>query len=66
MADEVTPERVQAVSAAARVPLEATSAARVARATNPTISRFTAEKIVLQLEVEPSTFVVVARAEIGR
>ena len=66
MADEVTAQRVEAVAAAARVPLDAASAARVARATNPTIARFTAEKIALPLEVEPSTYVVVARKEIGR
>jgi hypothetical protein len=66
MPDEVTPERVLAVAASARVPLDATVAARVARAVNPTIARFTKERIDLALEVEPATFTVVARKEIGR
>jgi hypothetical protein len=61
MPDEVTPERVAAIAAAARVPLEQTSAARVANAVNPTVTRFAAQKIVLPLEVEPATYAVVAR-----
>jgi hypothetical protein len=47
MPDEVTPERVAAIAAAARVPLEQTSAARVAKAVNPTVTRFAAQKIAL-------------------
>jgi hypothetical protein len=66
MPDEVTPERVLAIAAGARVPLDATVAARVARAVNPTVARFTKEGIDLALEVEPATFAVVARREIGR
>jgi hypothetical protein len=66
MPDEVTPERVLAIAASARVPLDATVAARVARAVNPTLARFTKERIDLALEVEPATFAVVARKEIGR
>jgi hypothetical protein len=61
MPDEVTPERVAAIAAAARVPLEQTSAARVANAVNPTVTRFAAQKIALPLEVEPATYAVVAR-----
>jgi hypothetical protein len=61
MPDEVTPGRVAAIAAAARVPLEQTSAVRVANAVNPTVTRFTAEKIALPLEVEPATYAVVAR-----
>jgi len=61
MPDEVTPERVAAIAAAARVPLEQTSAARVANAVNPTVARFAAQKIALPLEVEPATYAVVAR-----
>jgi hypothetical protein len=51
--DDVTPGRVAAIAAAARVPLEQTSAARVANAVNPTVSYFAAQKIALPLEVEP-------------
>jgi hypothetical protein len=60
MTDDVTPERVAAIAAAARVPLDQTAAARVARAVNPTVTRFVAEKIALPLEVEPATYSVVA------
>ena len=61
MPDEVTPERVAAIAAAVRVPLESTSAARVANAVNPTVTRFAAQKIALPLEVEPTTYALVAR-----
>jgi hypothetical protein len=60
MPEDVTPERVAAIATAARVPLDQTAAARVARAVNPTVARFTAEKIALPLEIEPATFAVVA------
>ena len=66
MADEITPERVATIAASARIPLDATAAGRVARAVNPTVTRFTSEKITLPLEVEPATFVVVARRETER
>jgi len=66
MPDEVTPERVAAIAAAARVPLDQTAAARVARAVNPTVSRFAAEKLALPLEVEPATYAVVARQGIKK
>jgi hypothetical protein len=60
MPEDVTPERVAAIATAARVPLDQTAATRVARAVNPTVTRFTAEKIALPLEIEPATFAVVA------
>ena len=60
MPNEVTPERVAAIAAAARVPLEQSSAARVAKAVNPTVTRFAAQMIALPLEVEPATYAVVA------
>ena len=60
MPNEVTPERVAAIAAAARVPLEQTSAARVAKVVNPTVTRFAAQMIALPLEVEPATYAVVA------
>jgi hypothetical protein len=63
---EVTPERVATIAASARVPLNATAAERVASAVNPTVARFAAEKINLPIEIEPSTFTVVARGEIRR
>ena len=63
MTDEVTPDRVAAIATAARVPLDQTAAARVARAVNPIVTRFAAEKIVLPLEIEPAVFAVVARRD---
>ena len=66
MSDEVTADRVAAVAAAARVPLAPGSAARIARSTGSTISRFASENVDIALETEPSTFVVVQRREIGR
>jgi len=63
MPDEVAPERVAAIAAAARVPLEQTSAARVAKAVNPTVKRFAAQMIALPLEVEPATYAIVASQE---
>ena len=63
MTDEVTPDRVAAIARAARVPLDQSAAARVARAVNPIVTRFAAEKIVLPLEIEPAAFAVVARRD---
>ena len=66
MPDEVTSERVCIIAASAGIPLDATTAARVARAVNPTVNRFVAEKITLPMEVEPATFVVIAREKVER
>jgi len=66
MPDDVTSERVAAMAAAARVPLEGGSAARIARAVTPTVARFAAEKVDLALETEPASFVAVQRRELGR
>lgn len=60
MTDEVTPECVAAIAAAARVPLDQISVARVAEAVEPTVTPFAAEGIGLPLEVEPVTLGVVA------
>ena len=54
------------MAAAARVPLEAGAAARIARAVAPTVARFAAEKVVLALETEPASFVAVQRRELGQ
>jgi hypothetical protein len=64
MPDEVTPERVATIAASARVPVDAIAAGRVARAVNPTVTRFAAERINLSMEIEPATFIVMARGEI--
>jgi hypothetical protein len=66
MPGEIEPDRVAAIAAAARIPLAAEDATRIARAVTPTAARFAAAKIDLPLETEPSSFVVVQRREIGR
>jgi hypothetical protein len=66
MPDEITPERIATIAAAAQVPLAPGAAARIARATAATIARFAGEQVEIALEIEPSTFVVVQRSELGR
>jgi hypothetical protein len=66
MTGEVKPDRVSAIAEAARIPFALDDAERVARAVTPTASRFAAAKIDLPLEMEPASFVVVQRREIGR
>jgi hypothetical protein len=61
MPDEVPPERVQAIAAAARVPLEPQSAARVARAVGPTVARLASAGLACPFETEPASFVAVQR-----
>ena len=53
MPDPVTPERIAALAAAARVPLAEGAAARIAGAVTPTVARYAAENIALPLETEP-------------
>jgi hypothetical protein len=57
-------ERVALNFAAARVPLAPESSARVARAVIPTLTRFAAAGVSLRFEIEPSSFTVIAWAEI--
>ncbi|MBO0756718.1 MAG: hypothetical protein J2P54_12725 [Bradyrhizobiaceae bacterium] len=61
MSDEVSSERVAVISAAARVPLEPDSCARVARAVMPIARRFGVEAGAIAFEIEPSSFTVIAR-----
>ena len=65
MSAEVSPERVAAIAAAARVPLAPEAAARIARTVTPPLTRFTAANIALEMEVEPATFVAVQRKDAG-
>lgn len=66
MADDVTAERVATIAAAARVPLDAESAARVARAVAPAVARLRAEAPEFPFETEPASFLVVQRRERSR
>ena len=64
MPDDISPDRVTAVAAAARVPLAPNDAARIARAVAPVAACFAAAKVNLLLETEPASFVTVQRREI--
>jgi hypothetical protein len=65
MPEEVTSERIVTLAAAARVPLAPESPARIARATTPTVTRFAAENLALEMETEPATFIAVQRKDAG-
>ena len=66
MSDEVTPERIAALAAAARVPISEKGPERIARAVTPTVARFGAENIAIPLETEPSSFLVAQHKDAGR
>ena len=66
MPEHVTPERIAALAAAARVPLADGAAARIAGAVTPTVTRYAAENIAMPLETEPSSFLVVQMKDAGR
>jgi len=61
MPDDVTPERVAAAAAMARVRLSPDDAARIARAVTTPVKRLA--DITLEMEVEPATFVAVQRKD---
>jgi hypothetical protein len=63
---DVSPERIAALAAAARVPLSDDAPGRIARAVTPTVTRYAAENIAIPLETEPSSFVVVQRRDSAR
>ena len=63
MPDDVTPERVAAAAAMARVRLTPEDAARIARAVTTPVRRLA--DIALEMEVEPATFVAVQRKDAG-
>jgi hypothetical protein len=66
MPDDVSPERVAALAAAARVPISDKSPAHIARAVTPTVTRYAAENIAIPFETEPSSFLVVQYKDAGR
>jgi hypothetical protein len=61
MPDEVTADRVCAIADVAGVVLDRVNAERVAVAATAALKQLAAEKIPLPLEVEPTSFAVVAR-----
>jgi hypothetical protein len=66
MPEQVSPERIAALAAAARVPLAEGAAARIAGAVTPTVTRYTAENVAMPLETEPSSFLVVQMKDAAR
>jgi hypothetical protein len=63
MPKDVSPERIAAVAAAARIPLPRNGAERIARAVTMPVTRFAAANIALDMEVEPATFVALQRKD---
>jgi len=66
MPDDVSPERIATLAAAARVSLGSDGATRIARAVTPMLTRFATGLIAMPLETEPSTFVAVQHKDAGR
>ena len=66
MPDDISPDRVTTIAAAARVPLAPTDAERIARVVAPTAARFVAARIDLSLETESASFAAGQRRKIGR
>ena len=63
---DVSPERIAALAAAARVPISEQGPERIARAVTPTVTRYAAENIAIPLETEPSSFLVVQYKDASR
>ena len=61
MIERVTAARVKAFAAAARVPIEDEAAARAAKAVDATVRRMAELALQLPLEIEPASFVAIAR-----
>ncbi|MCC7348725.1 MAG: hypothetical protein IT538_15145 [Variibacter sp.] len=66
MPGPVTPERVAAMAAAARVSLPADAPARIAGAITPVVQRFAVGDCAYPFEAEPATFLAVAHADAAR
>ena len=66
MPEDVDPKRIETLAAAARVPLDAGSPARIARAVTPTVARIVAGPLDMPFETEPSTFLFVQERDLDR
>jgi hypothetical protein len=64
MHDETMAQRITTLAAAACIPLQQGSSARIANAVGGMLSRLRQEQFKLPLEIEPASFVVVQRAEV--
>ncbi len=63
---DVSPGRIAAIAAAARIPIEPGTPERVAGAVSMPVNRLSEANLVLPMEVEPSTFMAVQQKEIRR
>ena len=61
MSERVSAVRVKVFAAAARVPIQDDAATRAARAVDPTVRRMDELALQLELEIEPASFVAIAR-----
>ncbi len=61
MTEKVTPERITTFATASRVPIQDGAAVRIAKGVAPTVARMDALDLQLQLEIEPASFVAIAR-----
>jgi len=61
MSERVSAVRVKLFAAAARVPIQDDAATRAARAVDPTVRRMDELALQLELEIEPASFVAIAR-----
>ncbi|HZV20769.1 MAG TPA: hypothetical protein VE986_04405 [Hyphomicrobiales bacterium] len=59
---EVSPKRIEAISEAARIPLDPAAVQRVSGAVAATIKRLASADLAIALEVEPMTFVAIQKA----
>jgi hypothetical protein len=63
---DLSPARVAALAAGARISLTGDDAARIASAATPMLTRFAAAGFAMPLETEPSSFVAVQHKDAGR
>jgi hypothetical protein len=63
---DVSPDRVAAIAAAARIPLAEGRAARIASTVTPMVASYVAGNIAMPLETEPSSYLVVQHKDAGR
>ena len=63
---DVSPDRVAAIAAAARIPLAEGRAARIATTVAPMAATYAAGNIAMPLETEPSSYLVAQHKDAGR
>jgi len=66
MADEIPPERIAVIAAAARVLLPQGAAERIAKAVAPVAARMAQDDVAVPFEIEPASYIVAARGEAKR